>query len=277
VAVPPTSSARCDGVEAPVGNETRCLKSSDAFKDCETCPEMVVVPAGEFMMGSPRAEDGRSDNEGPQHKVVIARPFAVGKVEVTFAEWDACLVTGSCRYKPADRGWGRGNRPLVYVSWEDTKNYVAWLSHKTGKTYRLLTEAEWEYAARAGSSTPFSNGQTITTGQANFLIGGGVEATRGQMFRAMTTVVGSFEPNAFGLHDMHGNVSEWVEDCWRSDYKGAPGDGSEWLSSCSQKERVLRGGSWRDRSSRIRSAARDWNTSDNRFDTIGFRVARSLP
>ena len=130
---------------------------------------MVVVPAGEFMMGSPAGEEGRSDDEGPQRKVTIAKPFAVGKFEVTFAEWDACVAAGGCKHKPDDQGWGRGKRPVINVSWDDiTKEYLPWLSRKTGKTYRLLTEAEWEYAARAGTTTPFSTGQTITPEQANF-------------------------------------------------------------------------------------------------------------
>jgi formylglycine-generating enzyme required for sulfatase activity len=207
----PSAHAGCDGVEARVGDDTRCLRAKDTFRDCVECPEMVMVPAGSFIMGSPASEEARLDHEEPQHKVIIARPFAVGRFEVTFAEWDACVVAGGCLHRPNDAGWGRERRPVINVSWNDiTNEYLPWLSRETGKPYRLLTEAEWEYAARAGTTTPFSTGETITSEQANFhgfLTYGGSTSV---VDRSKTLEVGSFAPNAFGLYDMHGNVWEWT-------------------------------------------------------------------
>jgi formylglycine-generating enzyme required for sulfatase activity len=168
VVIVETPSGRCDGgVETQVGNERRYLKPKDSFKDCPECPEMVVVPAGEFMMGSPLNEAERSNDEGPQHKVTIGKPFAAGKFEVTFAEWDTCVAAGGCKHKPSDQGWGKGMHPIINVSWDDVKEYGSWLANKTRRTYRLLSEAEWEYAARDGTTTAFSTGRTITTDQAN--------------------------------------------------------------------------------------------------------------
>ena len=146
---------------------------SHNFRDCPTCPEMVTIPTGEFLMGSPESERGRGKDEGPQHKVAFAKPFAAGKFEVTFAEWDACVAEGGCTEKPSDEGWGRARHPVINVSWNDATQFVAWLSKKTGKTYRLLSEAEWEYAARGQTkatdpSTPFSTGATINYQKANY-------------------------------------------------------------------------------------------------------------
>src|SRR5947209_3851911 len=184
------------------------------FKDCADCPQMVVIPAGEFTMGSPPSEQAAE----AQHRVTIAAPFAVSKFEITFDEWAACLKGGGCNgYRPADQGWGRGKRPVVNLSWENAKDYVKWLSQKTGKPYRLLSEAEWEYAARAGTTTPFWFGDTLTPSQANF--DGSPDGTGpSPVNRKNTLPVGSFPANAFGLHDMHGNAWEWVEDCWHDDY-----------------------------------------------------------
>ena len=235
------------------------------FSECPACPEMVVVPAGLFMMGSPTHEAKRDDSEGPRHRVTVPKPFAVGKYEVTFAEWDACVKDGGCGgYRPGDAGWGRGSRPVIYVSWHDAKAYVKWLSRKTGKRYRLLSEAEWEYAARAATTTPFHFGETISTSQANYGNSGG------------TVAVGSFPANAFGLHDVHGNVFEWVEDCRNKNYEGAPTDASAWTDGdCGQ--RVLRGGSsYLLRPEHLRSANREFLRSGVRDDNYGFRVARTL-
>lgn len=245
------------------------------IRDCTECPEMVVVPAGEFTIGSPADEAARSDDEGPQRKVAIAEPFAVGKFEVTFAEWDACVAAGECKHKPKT-DWGRNRQPVMRVSWDDAKQFVAWLSKKTGNSYRLLSEAEWEYAARAGTTTVFSTGPTITTDQANFdgdYTYGGSEKGKDL---GKTIEVGSFKPNPFGLHDMHGNVWEWVEDCYQRDgYQRAPADGSAYVSGdCSR--RVLRGGSWNSYPRFLRSADRYGDRVGYRVDNYGFRVARTL-
>ncbi len=209
------------------------------FRDCDACPEMVVVPAGSFEMGSPSHEEGRDDDEGPVHRVTIAAPFAVGRYEVTFAEWDACAAAGGCGgYRPDDEGWGRGNRPAINVSWKDAKAYVGWLSEKTGKSYRLLSEAEWEYAARAGTATRYSWGEEASAGTVRTATAAGAVGTTRERRRT-----GSFPANGFGLHDMHGNVWEWVEDCAKNSYVGAPSDGSAWTRD-RLLLRVIRGGSW---------------------------------
>ena len=235
------------------------------FRDCAECPEMVVIPAGSFMMGSPESEEGRADDEGPVHRVEIGEPFAVGMYEVTFEEWDACAAAGGCgRSRPDDEGWGRGKRPVIHVSWEDAQAYVEWLSRKTGEEYRLLSEAEWEYAARAGSRTRYSFGDDITENDVNY--GKNIGKTQ---------PVGSYAANGFGLHDMHGNVWEWVQDCWNDKYEGAPADGRAWESgNCSR--RVFRGGSWNNSPRLLRSAFRGWGVTGYRGIIYGFRVARTL-
>ena len=252
------------------------------FRDCPECPDMVVVPSGSFLMGSPESEANRHDTEGPVHRVTFAHPFAVGVYEVAFAEWDACVSDGGCGgQRPDDRGWGRGGRPVVNVSWENAKRYVEWLSRKTGEAYRLLSESEWEYVARAGATGPFHTGATITPEQANYdgrysypYISDESYDPAGP-WRMRTLPVGSFAPNAFGLYDAHGNVWEWVEDCWNESYEGAPSDGSAWTSGpCS--DRVRRGGSWYDSPRNIRSATRFKDTAGKRDEHIGFRVARTL-
>ena len=250
------------------------------FRDCPTCPEMVVVPAGEFMMGSPESERGRNKDEGPQHKVTISKPFAVGKFEVTFAQWDACVAESGCTHKPGDESWGRGRRPVINVSWDDAKQFVAWLTKKTGKPYRLLTEAEWEYAARGVTRAsdphpPFSTGATINYKQANydanFKYGSGPQG----LYRQKTLDAGSLPRNAFGLHDMHGNVWEWVEDCYKNSYAGAPTDGAA-VASRDCGLRILRGGSWNYYPQLLRSAYRYATAGGIRVENAGFRVARSL-
>ena len=251
-------------------------RPGERFRDCPTCPELVVVPAGSYRMGSPVSEEARADAEGPVHRVTIGQPFAVGVYEVTFAEWGACVAGGGCNgHRPDDEGWGRGQRPVI-VNWDDAQAYVRWLSRQTGQTYRLLSEAEWEYVARAGSTTPFHFGRTISPRQANYdgnyTYGGG---RRGQ-YRERTVLVGSFPPNAFGLYDVHGNVWEWVQDCWNENYVGAPRDGRAWeRGDCSR--RVLRGGSWFSKPGGLRSAYRGGITADIRDYYYGFRIARSLP
>jgi formylglycine-generating enzyme required for sulfatase activity len=249
------------------------------LRDCPNCPELVVVPAGEFMMGSPESERGRFQNEGPQRKVQI-KAFAMGKFEVTFAQWDMCVAEGGCTHKPHDESWGRGRRPVINVAWTDATEFVAWLSRKTGHGYRLATEAEWEYAARgvttaSGPHLPFATGTTINYKQANydanFVYGDGKMG----VFRQKTLDVGTFAGNGFGLHDVHGNVWEWVQDCYQDSYHGAPTDGSAVaMPGCAL--RILRGGSWNYFPQLLRSAYRYATAPNVRLDMAGFRVARSL-
>jgi formylglycine-generating enzyme required for sulfatase activity len=250
----------------------RVFRGLSEFRDCDDCPTMVVVPAGEFTMGAPAAELG---GEAP-HRVRIEAPFAVSKFEITFAEWDACLAGGGCRgYRPGDEGWGRDSSPAMNISWEDAKAYAAWLSAKTGKTYRLLSEAEWEYAARAGSIAAYPYTDGLSPSKANY--DASTDGTGpSDVNRQRTVPVGSFLPNAFGLYDMQGNVSEWVEDCWNDEYTAAaPTDGSAWVAGdC--KGHVVRGGSWEDSATELRSAARTGGAKDDRFYTDGVRIARSL-
>lgn len=255
--------------EAAARKAAAVPKPGETFRDCADCPEMVVVPAGSFTMGSPESEAGRSTDEGPQRQVTIRQPIAVGKYEVTFDEWDACVAAGGCKQNPGDEGWGRGRRPVINVSWHDAKAYVAWLSKRTGKSYRLLTEAEWEYSARAGTTTRYAFGNTITKSQAQFS-----EGTLGSAGK--TVEAGSFKPNAFGLHDMHGNVWEWTEDHWHENYEGAPLDGTAWTKDGDASRLVLRGGSWVITPRDLRSATRFRNTTDYRINLFGFRVGRTL-
>lgn len=237
------------------------------FRDCAACPAMVVVPAGSFMMGSPASEAGRHDDERLA-RMTIEEPFAVGTHEVTFAEWDACVAGGGCGgYRPHDEGWGRGARPVINVSWNDAQAYVTWLSANTGADYRLLSEVEWEYVARAGTTTPFHTGETISTDQANY-DGLSVPYGPGQtgVYRARTITVGSLSRNEFGLYDVHGNVAELVSDCY--DMEAAP------QGECIG--RVVRGGSWSARPEFLRSAYRGWCAPTLRSQLNGFRVARTL-
>ena len=237
---------------------------SDELRDGERGPEMVVIPAGSFRMGC-MSDQECDDDEKPVHTVTISQPFAVSKFEVTFEDYDLFTYPN----KVADAGWGRGRCPVIDVSWNNAKEYVAWLSTQTGQTYRLLTEAEWEYAARAGSVTKYSWGNDIGQNRAN------CDGCGSQWDKTKTAPVGSFAANAFGLHDMHGNVWEWVEDCWNGSYSGAPSDGSAWLSgNCSY--RGLRSGSWIDYPGPLRSASRGGYTSGNHSYVFGFRVARTL-
>ncbi|MCY4477497.1 MAG: formylglycine-generating enzyme family protein [Gammaproteobacteria bacterium] len=251
------------------------------FRECEDCPEMVVIPAGRFRMGCLQhfwreglrvihyRYGGRCETKLPVHEITIPRPFGLSKYEVTFAQWDACVASGGCGgYRPDDAGWGRGDRPVVNVSWKDAQSYVKWLSELTGEAYRLPSESEWEYAARAGSVTDYAWGNYIGKNRAN------CNGCGSRWDSEMTAPVGSFAPNAFGLYDMHGNVWEWVEDCWNESYRGAPLDGGAWLSgNCDG--RVLRGGSWYMQPGHLSSANRNWSITANRADD-GFRVARTL-
>ena len=244
------------------------------FRDCAQCPEMVVVPAGRYAMGSPAGETDRDRDESPAHRVTIDEPFAVGVHEVTFAQWDACHEAGGCAHRPDDQGWGRGNRPVVDVSWHDAQEYVRWLSGRTGRWYRLLSESQWEYVARAGTTTRYWWGDDIGRNRAN------CEGCGSRWDARQTAPVGSFSPNAFGLHDVHGNVWEWVEDCYDNNfYVGAPSDGSAWVwGGCDR--RGIRGGSWESLPRYLRAANRGAHPSGNRLfsgaASVSLRVAGTL-
>ncbi len=237
---------------------------SDTLSSGGRGPEMVVIPAGRFRMGCVSGQ-ACLDDEFPVHDVTIPRAFAVSKYEVTFEDYDRYTYPN----RVADWGWGRGRRPVINVSWNDARDYVEWLSAQTGHAYRLLSEAEWEYMARAGSSTVYSWGNDIGSNRAN------CDGCGSQWDRSQTAPAGSFPPNAFGVHDMHGNVWEWVEDCWNGSYAGASPDGSAWRSGdCAVP--VLRGGSWGSFPRGLRSAYRIRGTTGYGNDFVGFRVARTL-
>jgi formylglycine-generating enzyme required for sulfatase activity len=255
--------------QAPPSRLIRIAQSAvpepgEVFRDCPDCAEMVVVPPGEFDMGS-----RETPFESPPHRVTIAKAFAIARRETTFSEWDACVAEGGCTYKADDQGWGRGNQPVIDVSWADAKAFVVWLTQKTGRTYRLPTEAEWEYAGRAGTTSRFWWGKDAGKSNANCDGCGDVS-----LHKTMPT--GSFRPNGFGLYDTSGNAYEWVADCWNDSYAKAPKDGSAWTSGqCSQ--RVLRGGSFANNANAARSAARFRYDIDVRYYANGFRVVRELP
>ena len=244
----PSSGAAPQPKAIPVGPFRETLRGGGEG------PEMVVIPGGSFRMGCLSNDSDCFDDEKPVHPVTIARPFAVSVHEVTFEDYDRFTYPN----KVDDEGWGRGRRPVINVSWDDAKEYVTWLSSETGAEYRLLSEAEWEYAARAGSTMKYSWGNTIGTNRANCYV-----EFCGDSWE-YTAPVGSFAPNAFGLYDMHGNVWEWVEDCWNDTYSGAPADGSVWWSGDCAK-RVLRGGSWVSGPGDLRAANRDRNSSGVRY------------
>ncbi len=242
-------------------NAKPLMTVGQTFRDKLHCggegPLMMVIPAGRFLMGSPNRE-----SEKPQHEVQIAQPFALGVYVVTFDEYDLfCRETRA--KKPSDNDWGRENRPVINVSWQDAQKYCAWLSKQSSRRYRLPSEAEWEYACRSGTETPYHTGENITQKQANFA---------GQQ----TLPVDSFPPNAFGLHDMHGNVWEWCQDEYHNSYQGAPSDGSSWEDGKSEA-RELRGGSWSDGPGGVRASARNSSRPDSRLGDYGFRVLCSSP
>jgi formylglycine-generating enzyme required for sulfatase activity len=250
----------------------RALKPKDTFRECASeqgkdyCPEMVVVPAGSFMMGSPPSEKSRVESEGPQHAVTIGKQFAVAKFAVTFDEWDTCVTYGDCPQGISDGGFGRGQRPVIFVTWDDAQLYAAWLSKMTGKPYRLLTEA-----TRAGTQTAYPWGGRIGKNNANCDGCGSKWADARQ-----TAPVGSFKPNAFGLYDMVGNVYQWVADCVHHNYDGAPTDGSAWIEGGDCNNHMDRGGSWDFSPDVLRSALRDSSGTGQRIANLGFRVGRTL-
>jgi formylglycine-generating enzyme required for sulfatase activity/tRNA A-37 threonylcarbamoyl transferase component Bud32 len=262
---------------APPKTEAEARKPGSTFRDCPDCAEMVVIPSGSFTMGSPASEAERHEGESPLHRVSVPA-FALGKYDVTFAQWEACAANGGCNaYRPDDQGWGRGNRPVINVSWDDARSYIAWLNRKVGSVtgngagpYRLPSEAEWEYAARAGTATAWYWGDSIGTGNA-------VCHDCGSQWDAKETApVGSFRPNAWGLYDTLGNVWQWTEDCYVESYVGAPSDGTaRTTGDC--KSRVVRGGSWGDNPRDLRSAVRGGVDTGFRVNEAGFRLARTLP
>jgi formylglycine-generating enzyme required for sulfatase activity len=289
----------------PLSRAEECaLKPKDIFKECEKCPEMVVVPAGQFMMGSPPNEPNRLEREGPQHQVMIERPFAVGKFHVTVDQfamfvaetgYDAgtrCSTEEDGKFEQRDRSWRNpgfnqgASHPAVCLSWNDATAYASWLSRTTGGSYRLLTEAEWEYAARAETTTPFFFGDN----EKDFCrYGNGFDQTGKALIPSLknrptlpcndrhpyAAPVGSFLPNRFGLYDMHGNAWQWVEDCSHESYQGAPSDGAAWASGeCNI--RIRRGGYWLNVSPALRSASRLPVAAGFRGQSTGFRLARTL-
>jgi formylglycine-generating enzyme required for sulfatase activity len=304
--VSPSAGADAAKPLAPAGE--RALKAGDSFRECNDCPEMVLVPAGSFTMGSPLNEAGRDADEGPQHVVTLAQPFAVAKFEVTVRQFAAFATeTGhdagpSCwtfedgkGEERADRSWRNpgfvqdGSHPAACLNWHDAAAYASWLAGKTGKPYRLLTEAEWEYSARApttsGAATRYSfgddddalcrNGNGPDHAARRIKGAGDWAAFACDDGFAYTAPVGSFPPNAFGLHDVHGNVWEWTQDCYHASYDGAPANGAAWLSGdCSRH--VLRGGSWTFAPTDLRVANRSGDVSDDRGTNYGMRVARTL-
>jgi formylglycine-generating enzyme required for sulfatase activity len=261
-------------------------EASQQLRDCSDCPEMVVVPAGQFQMGAKESERGRLPAELPQHLVTISVSFAIGKFDVTRAQF-AKFATATNYQADKKCDWrapkAHGNPinqsdldPVVCVSWRDAAAYATWLSQETGKRYRLASEAEWEYAARAGSSTARPWGDEITRDDANY----GTAfccaaAAEGKDRWLYTSPVGAFPANAFGLYDMLGNVWQWTQDCGHPNYAGAPIDGSAWITGdCSQH--MVRGGAWFQSADSVRSAARAGDSADFRIGDIGFRVARSV-
>ncbi|MEO9634532.1 MAG: formylglycine-generating enzyme family protein [Parasphingorhabdus sp.] len=249
------------------------VRAGAAFTDCKQCPEMVVIPPGEFVMGSSQEERDTlgvmemfDKMESPRHPVTIGYYLAVGRYSVTFDQWDACVADGGCNgYVPSDEGWGRGRRPVINVNFADALSYVAWIRGKTGETYRLLSEAEWEYAGRGGTDSWYPFGNAIDPDKANY----GHNLDR-------TTPVGSYPPNRFGLYDMTANTAQWVQDCHHDDYVDAPTDGSAWMTGdC--KLRNVRGGGWSLQGWSVRVAQRIGDPPKARNDHLGFRIARDLP
>jgi formylglycine-generating enzyme required for sulfatase activity len=249
-----------DGREVPMG------RIGEPYRDCPQCPEMVPLAPGWFRMGASWLDREAQSDERPIKEIVIDYSFAIGRTEVSFAEWQACVDDGGCHgYVPDDYRWGRGARPAIFVSWDDAQTYVDWLRGKTGKDYRLASEAEWEFACRAGTESKYPFGDEITPVLANY------DRNEGK-----TKEVGSYPANAWGIHDMNGNVWEWVEDVWHDSHSGRPTDGKPRLEGADPQDKVVRGGSWDDRPRRARCISRNGKDRDQRENEIGFRVALTL-
>lgn len=246
--------------------------SAAYFHDGNDAPEMVAVPPGEFWMGATEDDKFASALERPRRRVRIDGRFAIGRIPVTFGQWDAFAADAGPVHRPDDRGWGRGPVPVLNVSWDDAQAYVRWLSCNTGRPYRLPSEAEWEYCCRGGTDGIFSTGSRLTFDEANFLrldFGGAGGAGR-------PVPAGSYPPNPFGLYDMHGNVCELVADVWHDTYEDAPPDGVARSDPEASPWRVVRGGGWDGLPRVLRAAFRDWVRRDQRLDNTGFRVACDL-
>jgi len=271
---PPRQFFAAKGVEPLTPEIEQSLKPKDSFKECVSCPEMVVVPKGSFIMGTPMTEVDRYKGEDPLHRVSFARPFAVGRFTISFDEWDACLADGGCDgNKGDDHGFGRGRMPAQGITFDMAKSYLAWLSRKVGRTYRLPSESEREYFARAGTTTPFWFGKTISSLDANYAAGTPyANGPRGVDSKG-PAVVDSYAPNPFGLYQVHGNVYEWTEDCFNKRYtEDTPADGSPWLEGDCTKH-MVRGGIWNWTADKSRSGYRD----DSYFGSgNSFRVVRTL-
>lgn len=279
-------SKALEAVAREATNHCKSLGSMElkVLRDAPLAPEMVVLPSGKFLMGSLANEPGRLYDEDPQHEVAIGYRLAMGRYPVTFDEWDACFADGGTDWKPDDEGDGHGRKPIVNVSWTDAQQYVKWLNNKVGlnvddpSRYRLATESEWEYACRAGTTGMFSTPDGLMSAHwANYDATEVFEgAPQSGVNEDESTNVGSFPANPWGLFDMHGNVLEWVQDTYVSDYNGVPVDGSARQGDSGQPFRVLRGGSWTSEPRELRSACRAFSTPDYRFFHIGFRVVRTL-
>jgi formylglycine-generating enzyme required for sulfatase activity len=244
------------------GRDTAKLAPGAVFRDCTDCPEMVVVPAGRFTMGSPKEvrERLRAEDEGPDHEVSFAAPFAIGRYHVTYVDWEVCERDQACPSIYTRSDPRRGRRPAMAMSWPEAKGFADWLSKRTKQAYRLPTEAEWEYAARGGTTTAYYTGEAITHAQANF----------GE-FNGGTDPVGTYPPNAFGLYDMAGNAWHWVEDVYRRSYAPDPQAYAD-----ARSHRVVRGGSWASQASDLRSAKRVDISPDAHPDNTGFRLVREI-
>jgi formylglycine-generating enzyme required for sulfatase activity len=261
-AIPPVAAATPPAALPPA---TRNNGQANGFQDCAECPVMVRLPVGTFTMGVARGDP----SEQPGHKVTLAKPFALGMYEVTVTEWRACVQGGGCTDMPRMAASVTDGTPVHNVHWKDAAAYATWLAKRTGQKYRLPTEAEWEYAARGGTSGRFWWGEAVGVANAN------CEDCGGSYERSAPLPVGSFKPNPFGLYDMNGGVAEWVADCWNGNYRGAPADGSAWLQGDCRK-RVLRGGSWRNDADSLSATTRLNYDVDVRYPAHGFRIARDL-